>query len=83
MHLKPILTGLALASLLGCSTFSAPPVPTPVKLLPPVELLQSRAEPDLLGDSNADLAEWALALRAVVRALNADKASLREWADGS
>ncbi len=80
---KLILSGLLLVSLTACGTLSAPLVPPPVKLLPPASLLQEAPEPEFLGVTNLDLAEWALALRGVVRSLNADKRALKEWADGS
>lgn len=83
MHSKTILAGLALAFLTACATPSAPPVPPPVKLLPPESLLQEAPEPRLLGETNEDLAQWALELLGAVRLLNADKRALKGWADGS
>lgn len=75
------LTGLVLASLLGCSTFSAPPVPPAIKLLPPASLLQPCPQPSLLGNTVGDLAKWAVAQEAALAQCNADKAALRGWAE--
>lgn len=83
MHSKTTLAGLALAFLTACATPSAPPVPPPVKLLPPQSLLAEAAEPRLLGETNEDLAQWALELLSVIRSLNSDKRALQEWANGS
>lgn len=49
-------------------------------MLPPAVLLQEVPAPGLRGRTNADLAEWALELKAALKLANEDKAQLREWA---
>jgi hypothetical protein len=48
---------------------------------PPAVYLQDVPEPVRAGKTNADLAQWALDLRAALRAANGDKAKIREWAE--
>lgn len=67
---------LATLLLASCAAVS----PTPVRLLPPVELLQDCAEPPFTATTNGLLAEYALQLRDALRGCNRDKAALREWA---
>lgn len=54
--------------------------PTPVRILPPLELLQDCAEPSGSVDTNGALATYLLDLREALRGCNRDKESLREWA---
>lgn len=70
---------LTLASLLLASCASV--APGPVRVLPPLELLQDCPEPLTQHDTNGRLAEGILALRDALRGCNRDKAALREWAE--
>lgn len=79
---KLLLTGLTALSLTACTTLSPQP-PQTIKLLPPVELLQDCPVPQLIGRTNRFLAEGYEARGAALEACNADKAALREWANGS
>jgi hypothetical protein len=49
-------------------------------MAPTAVRLQNVPEPKLKGETNGDLAAWALDLRAALRQANADKRALREWA---
>lgn len=69
-----LLSALLLAS---CASVA----PAPVRVLPPLELLQPCEEPALDSSTNGRLAEGILALRDALRGCNRDKAALREWAD--
>ena len=74
--------GLMLACLTALSACSARPCPPPRAAQPPVVYLQHVEEPTLAGQTNGDLAQWALDLRAALRLANSDKKALREWAEG-
>ncbi|MDL2307274.1 hypothetical protein LJC48_04520 [Desulfovibrio sp. OttesenSCG-928-C06] len=50
-----------------------------MRLSPPRVLLIPSAEPEWSGDTNADLLDWSLGLRAALRSCNADKAAITEW----
>jgi hypothetical protein len=68
-----------LASLLLASCASV--APAPMRVLPPLELLQDCPEPPIQAATNGQLAESILALRDSLRGCNRDKAALREWAE--
>lgn len=77
---KLLLSGAILLSLTACGApLLAPPTPLPVKLVPPLELIQDRTKPELKGRSNADLAVGFQERGVVIDELNADKAALRAW----
>ena len=79
---KGLLPGLALLCLLMLPGCSQPRVVTQVqtvKLIPPEVLLLETPEPRLAGNTNAALLDYALELRAALRAANTDKAALRAW----
>jgi len=46
---------------------------------PPAALTGPCPPPELRGNTNADLLDWALELQAELEACNADKAALRQW----
>ena len=71
--------GLILTCLSLLSACSAKPCPPARALRPPAVYLQEAPEPELKGGTNADLAQWALDLRAALRLANSDKRALREW----
>lgn len=76
-----ILAGLLALSLTACGTLS-PAAPT--KLLPPAELLLDCPVPARPSErTNAALAGWLIQYDDALAACNADKASLRSWANGS
>lgn len=53
-----------------------------VKLNPPAELLAPSPQPTLQGDTYRAVIGHALDLKKALHQCNADKAALREWADG-
>lgn len=82
--MKTLKSGLASVCLVlllsGCAT--TPPVVTETKIervYPPAALTGPCPPPELRGNTNADLLDWALELQAELEACNADKAALRQW----
>ena len=74
---KTILSGLLLLSLTACGTHSA------FRDLPDPALLADCPIPVPTGRDNAALGSWVGAMKGSLEACNADKATLREWANGS
>ncbi|SFD66929.1 hypothetical protein SAMN05660831_02061 [Thiohalospira halophila DSM 15071] len=50
-------------------------------MTPPAELMETIPVPALMGSTNGALLSWALTMRQVIRADNADRRELREWAE--
>lgn len=71
---------LCLMTCSGCSAVKIVRQVETLKLAPPAPLLRETATPVLRGNTNRDLLNFALELRAALREANADKAALREWA---
>jgi len=53
--------------------------PQAVKIPPPVPFIMTVPEPVLLGQTNKELANWAVALREALRRSNQDKRELQIW----
>lgn len=68
---------ILLAALTGCATVATPPV----KMLPPVELVQPCPEPSGSPTTNGAMAVYLLDLRDALRGCNRQIDALREWAD--
>jgi len=81
--IRKLTPGLLLLCLLLCGACSgkehAVTVPVVVRLSPPDSLLRETVEPEWKGETNGDLAEHAISLRASLRECNADKAAIRFW----
>ena len=73
-----VLAVLYVVSLAGCAR-DVVTVREPVPLAPPLALLEDCPEPLPFYTTNGELLDWALDLRASLRACNADKAALRLW----
>lgn len=71
---------LCLLMFSGCSGAKIVRQVDTVKLTPPALLMRETATPALHGNTNRDLLNFVLELRAALREANADKAALREWA---
>lgn len=81
MTLNPrhgLLTACLLLSLSGCASQQI----QIVRELPPDSLLLDTPIPEAEGRRNADVLNWANALRCAVVQGNADKAALRAWKAG-
>lgn len=68
-----------LLCLVGCAT---PCIATSAQVIrkhPPAVLMAPCVIPAYHGDTNADLLDWALSLRAELTSCNADKTALRQW----
>ena len=50
-------------------------------VIPPAALMAPCPRPDMEGQTNAALLDWALALDEALEHCNADKRALRRWAD--
>lgn len=66
--------------LMGCmSACSSKPCPASHPVMPPTVYLAAIPEPELKGQRNIDLTNWAIELRSSLRQANFDKMKLREW----
>lgn len=82
--MKILMNGLSSVCLLlflsACNT--TPEVLTEVRverIYPPAVLLESHPTPVILGQTNADLLNWALELHNALERCEIDKSSLRQW----
>ena len=78
---KQILIGLALLFLTACGTPSAFVPPTVEPRRPDPSWTATVTEPQPLGRTNADLADWALALKAALAKANEQLDAIARWAE--
>ena len=80
MSLRNGLTAGCLMLLLTACASTEPVVKTETKVRTmPSEYLRDCPVPELSGERNEDLLEWALSLRVSLKSCNADKAAARKW----
>lgn len=75
------LIGLLLLSLTACGTPSALPAPAVMQRSPDPAWTEQVPEPEPIGRTNADLAAWALALKAALAKANEQLAAIARWAE--
>ena len=78
MTLNPMLGALTACLLLSLTACTSPQI----QLVPPDSLLIDTPIPKAEGRRNADVLNWANALRCSLVQANADKAALRAWKAG-